>query len=211
VRRELDDLLCKKYPKIFADRNKSMMETCMCWGFDCGDGWFNIIDRLCANIQHHIDQRVESNERNRKYREMVAAARAGDFTAFNEHFKWCLAKPEALENYRLEVLEDPIPVWREEDPEIPQVVADQVKEKYGTLRFYSHGGDDIIDGMIRMAEAMSAVTCEVCGNPGKTVGGGWVRTLCKTHAEEQNYGWEDEEEKYGDYVPYGHPTTEGDN
>jgi hypothetical protein len=192
VRKELDELLCKKYPKIFENRHADMTTTAMCWGFDHGDGWFNIIDRLCANIQHHINQRIESNERNRKYREMVAAARAGDFTLFNEYFSWCLDKPEYLEKYRKEVLEEELPKWREEDKIIPQVVADQVKEKYGTLRFYYHGGDDFIDGMVRMAESMSAVTCEVCGNPGKLVGGGWIRTLCRTHAEEQNYDYEKE-------------------
>ncbi len=52
---EKDKLLCEKYPKIFRDRNGSMHETCMCWGFDHGDGWFNIIDTLCGTIQHHTD------------------------------------------------------------------------------------------------------------------------------------------------------------
>ena len=32
----------------------------------------------------------------------------------------------------------------------------------------------MISGMERMAEAMSAVTCEVCGAPGKTLGGGTI-------------------------------------
>jgi hypothetical protein len=183
MKKELDEKLCAKYPKIFADRNKSMMETCMYWGFDHGDGWFNIIDRLCANIQHHIDQVIERNERNRKYTDMVAAARAGDFSLFDQHFHFVKDMPEALEKYRKEVLEEEIPEWRKEDPEIPQVVADQVKEKYGTLRFYYHGGNDIIDGMVRMAESMSAVTCEVCGAPGTQRGGGWIRTLCDKHHE----------------------------
>jgi hypothetical protein len=196
MRKELDEKLCSKYPKIFADRNKSMMETCMYWGFDHGDGWYNIIDRLCSNIQHRIDQVIERNERNRKYIDMVAASKAGNFDLFDATFSWCKDKPEVIEKYRKEVLEDPVPKWRDEDPEIPQVVAEQVKEKYGTLRFYYHGGDDIIFGMVRMAEAMSAVTCEVCGNPGKTIGDGWVRTLCKTHAEEQNYFWNDEDKEY---------------
>ena len=49
-------------------------------------------------------------------------------------------------------------------------MADQVKEKFGTLRFYYTGGDDRIDGMVRMAESMSAVTCETCGAPGKLRG-----------------------------------------
>ena len=52
---ELDKLLCEKYPKMMVNRNKDMKETCMCWGFECGDGWFNILDQLMSNIQHHID------------------------------------------------------------------------------------------------------------------------------------------------------------
>ena len=27
----------------------------MAWGFEHGDGWFNIIDTLCSVIQHHTD------------------------------------------------------------------------------------------------------------------------------------------------------------
>ena len=26
----------------------------MCWGFCCGDGWFNIIDALCAEISTQV-------------------------------------------------------------------------------------------------------------------------------------------------------------
>ena len=52
---ELDKQLCEKYPKIFKMRNASMQETCMCWGFEHGDGWYDIIDAACKNIQHHID------------------------------------------------------------------------------------------------------------------------------------------------------------
>jgi outer membrane protein assembly factor BamA len=62
----------------------------------------------------------------------------------------------------------------------------QVKEKYGTLRFYYDGGDEKIDGMVRMAEAMSAVTCEVCGNAGKFRGRGWYYTSCDEHAREED-------------------------
>jgi len=28
----------------------------MCWGFDCGDGWYDIIDKLCEKIQKHCDE-----------------------------------------------------------------------------------------------------------------------------------------------------------
>ena len=125
MRQELDKLLCEKYPKMMVNRNKNMQETCMCWGFDCGDGWYNILDQLMGNIQHHIDWK------NRK-EEVVA-----------------------------------------------QVTLDQVKEKFGTLRFYYSGGDDAIDGMVRMAESMSGVTCEECSAPAQTHGPGWIRTICE--------------------------------
>jgi len=51
----LDKYLCQKYPKIFVDRNKSEMESCMHWGIAVGHGWFYLIDTLCEKIQHHID------------------------------------------------------------------------------------------------------------------------------------------------------------
>ncbi len=70
--------------------------------------------------------------------------------------------------------------------EVPQVVVDQVKEKFGTLRFYYHGGDDTIDGMVRMAESMSAFTCEKCGAPGKMRGRGWIYTACDVHTREED-------------------------
>ena len=55
----LDQYLCKKYPKIFADRNKSPMESCMHWGLAVNNGWFYLIDALCDRIQQHIDQHNE--------------------------------------------------------------------------------------------------------------------------------------------------------
>lgn len=67
------------------------------------------------------------------------------------------------------------------------VVVEQVKEKFGTLRFYYRGGDDTISGLVQMAEAMSAKTCECCGQAGKIHGGHWLKTLCETHAQELGY------------------------
>lgn len=81
----------------------------------------------------------------------------------NKYNKW------AVENNRLT------------QEEIPQVVAVQVKEKFGTLRFYYDGGDPYIAGIVDMAESMSACTCEECGSPGKIRGDSWVRTLCDKH------------------------------
>lgn len=52
---ELDTLLCKRYPALFAQRHLPMAVTAMCWGFSCGDGWFALIDQLCTNLQECVD------------------------------------------------------------------------------------------------------------------------------------------------------------
>jgi hypothetical protein len=54
----------------------------------------------------------------------------------------------------------------------------QVKEKYGTLRFYMTTETDEMSSLIDEAELKSAVVCEDCGSTGKLRGGGWARTLC---------------------------------
>lgn len=155
---ELDKKLCEKYPLIFADRNAPMNQTCMCWGFTCGDGWYNIIDRLCARIQGHIDHSHKEIEWDKKWNERVNDPEL-EWTAFVPREERVIREP------------------------IVQVVAIQVKEKFGGLRFYYNGGDDYIRGVVDMAEEMSYVTCEVCGNHGKYLTDRpWIRTLCDEHA-----------------------------
>jgi hypothetical protein len=61
---------------------------------------------------------------------------------------------------------------------VPQVRVQQIKEKFGTLRFYFRGGDEYIYGAVQLAEIMSECLCEDCGAPGKVREGGWIRTLC---------------------------------
>lgn len=53
----------------------------------------------------------------------------------------------------------------------------QVKEKFGTLRFYC-GATEAIDKYVRLAERLSSVTCEDCGKLGKPNDSGWIRTQC---------------------------------
>jgi hypothetical protein len=61
---------------------------------------------------------------------------------------------------------------------------DQVKEKFGTLRFYASGTNREAEALIRVAEKLSAITCEICGKPGKLkVKGAWYRTVCDNEVE----------------------------
>jgi hypothetical protein len=194
MKQELDKLLCEKYPKMMVNRNKNMQETCMCWGFDCGDGWFNILDQLMGNIQHHIDWREKQRKWATEYNEMAAQAKAGNFDLFEEANK--SLTDEEYKNKRLaEIIAGD---FRSVPESIPQVTLDQIKEKFGTLRFYYTGGDDYISGMVSLAESMTGVTCEGCGNPGKTRGGGWVHTYCEPCEEARELArkkYDDEQEQ----------------
>ena len=33
-----------------------MTQTAMCWGIQCGDGWYWLIDQLCSQLQWDIDR-----------------------------------------------------------------------------------------------------------------------------------------------------------
>lgn len=50
MKKELQEELYKKYPKLYKQNSLPMTQTCMCWGFECGDGWFKIIDELSAKL-----------------------------------------------------------------------------------------------------------------------------------------------------------------
>jgi len=55
MRDELDDLLCKRYPNIFINRHLPIQQSAMGRGFECGDGWFDLIDTLCQRLQFLTD------------------------------------------------------------------------------------------------------------------------------------------------------------
>ena len=60
----------------------------------------------------------------------------------------------------------------------------QVKEKFGTLRYYASWEDQVISKYIQNAEKESAKTCETCGAKGKLYAQGWWVTLCPRHYKE---------------------------
>lgn len=53
---ELEKQLFDKYPKIFRQKDLDMKQTAMCWGIECRDGWYDLIDMLCHMLQFHTDQ-----------------------------------------------------------------------------------------------------------------------------------------------------------
>lgn len=52
---DLDAKLCERWPLIFAERHGDPATTGMNWGFQCGDGWYGLIDGLCEVLQRDTD------------------------------------------------------------------------------------------------------------------------------------------------------------
>ena len=42
--------LLAKFPDLYRQYHLPMEQSCMCFGFDCGDGWFKIIQNLSKKL-----------------------------------------------------------------------------------------------------------------------------------------------------------------
>lgn len=105
--------LIEHFPNLYRGVTKPLTESLMGFGFECGDGWFELIKELS----------------------------------------------EKLEPLGVEAL--------------------QVKEKWGTLRFYLTNATDEAWDLVEAAEEASESICEECGAPGKMRDEHlWVLTLC---------------------------------
>lgn len=186
MNKHLDKYLCEKYPKIFANRGKSPQETCMCWGFP-GDGWFLILDRACGLIQHHLDNPRWVEKRD-VFTRLKKLWNATAWNWFIYPLSSLIIKGEKPSKTQWKVYGRFVKWFsfdiRYEKPKNSpsQLVADQVKEKFGTLRFYYHGGDEYTQAIVDFAASLSCYTCEDCGAMDETVGRnsrGWIRTTCE--------------------------------
>lgn len=168
MHKELEDTLIQKYPSLFQNRDKAPTESLMCFGCECGDGWFGILDNLFGYLTHLR----ESLATDLKIKTELTTAENGGYVEFR----------------------------------CPQIVLDQVKEKYGTLRVYWHFDltevdavrsealeednvnrtlgryADTVENAIDFSEYLSSKTCEVTGKPGKLYSNGWCVTLCEEEA-----------------------------
>lgn len=44
-------ILFNRYPRLYRGRTLSFQDSAMSWGFECGDGWFDLINRLSSQIE----------------------------------------------------------------------------------------------------------------------------------------------------------------
>lgn len=66
MKEELEDKLVRDFPNLYRQVNDTPMETCMCWGFECDDGWFELIYELSKKITL-IDPEVQAMQVKEKY------------------------------------------------------------------------------------------------------------------------------------------------
>lgn len=127
MRKELQEKLYKDFKNIFKEKDGKISETCMCWGIECGDGWFDIIYDLCTEIRK-IEQKYKVN-----------------------------------------------------------IIATQVKEKFGSLRFYTREIQSkktkeyqiFLSLAKKVAHIRSLETCELCGKKASLRDrDAYIQTLC---------------------------------
>jgi len=129
----LTSYLVNRYSGMYKEFSKGITPKVpfypMAFGFECGDGWYKLIDKLSAKIYKYINRVQQEN-----------------------------------------------------------FYVIQVKEKFGTLRFYTSWEDKLISKYIQDAEKESAKTCETCGAKGKLYAKGWYVTSCPRHYKEWKIG-----------------------
>jgi hypothetical protein len=137
MRKDLEQKFKERWPTWF-DLDGSPRTTAMAHGFTHGDGWFDLVWRLCEQIEPIV--------------------LAGDA----DTREW----------------DAPLDATRQ-----PPFEVDQVKEKFGRLRFYENSRNQRIAELIEQAEEQSLRICDICGQPGTLRKDMPWRTRCDEHID----------------------------
>lgn len=161
----LEDRLVKRFPLIFKDYRGDMRQTCMTWGFECGDGWFKLIYDLCLDIEDLCRDRDV---------QVIAVQVKEKFGGLRFYYHSQLPQTffskisGKIRNYMFS-RKLGIPYWK---------IIDFRKKFWKTI-------DEKIQDRVDKAEQDSYKICEQCGAPGKLIGKGWMYTMCSKCAEEK--------------------------
>lgn len=214
MNKENTDKLLKRFPVLYQDYYDPMSHSCMCWGFEHGDGWFEIIWQLSLSIEDALGYTplqkrwfLLKKKYAKKWNDLIYRLSP---VVYNRYvMKGTGAKGDPFQRVLVELAPDcdwlmtlakKLPD-RSSDfkstighfqscglkhfvvhPDTGFKVS-QIKEKFGTLRFYCNIGGTI-GRYVSFAERLSAMTCDFCGKYGKTeCVRGWYRTVCKDHSQ----------------------------
>jgi len=152
MKQESENIFKTKYPKCFEYLNNEGSIPPIFTGINCGDGWYEIIDSLLMEINSYINEKESTPRKNKKH----------PFSSIIN-----LLIPPKFRIYKKE-------------ESVPHIQITEITKRFGGLNIYYKGGDNYIQGLIKLAEEMSYKTCEQCGsttNVGTT--SGIIKTICK--------------------------------
>lgn len=150
--------LMEEFPLLFREKDLPMNMTCMCWGIECGIGWYQPIYKLCCKLE-------SLNEFFFKQHGFIVKADQVKEKMGTLHFYWSFDKAEPGKFG-----------WTPE-----------LEEQWNRPR-YIHLRDavcDIVQKAVNTAEDECFRTCEHCG---RTIGSifspryetvGWISYICE--------------------------------
>ena len=173
MKKDLQDKLYAKYPKIFRQKDLDKMQTLMCWGIETDDGWYDLIDEVCQHLQWNTDKnghpQVEFVQVKEKY---------GDLRIYTSV---CPVKKKPVKFMDKFV---GIFIWITDKLWWKGLISSDYRLAYAN----DERCNGSIDGKIDFVESFSTRVCEVCGEKGNLQNrGSWLKTLCEKHRIELEY------------------------
>ena len=165
MNKEHTELLWKNYPRTYCGRTKSITQSLIPFGFECGDGWFYPIKKLSAKIEalnimlepYHV--KIEATQVKEKYAQL----------------SW----------YYMVLPTDTDVEYPDESEQTPEM-----KEKLQKQEVMLEYANEMAEEYIDKAENECMEVCEDCGtqfyegNP-RVMTTGWMNILCKKCAEKE--------------------------
>jgi hypothetical protein len=184
-----EEKLMSKFPNLFPKdaEGYSKSPECDLW---CPIGWESLVETLCSSINHHVENNQTWIPKYVKYhavciwihkhlfihRILTYVSRAIDPVVYPPSGLLPASKADELRRAspiltqlvrRVRKLNSFLsPTRRFTKKTIPPVTIQQVKEKFGGLRFYYSGGDERVSGMVSFAEQLSYKICKETGERG---------------------------------------------
>lgn len=151
------ETLTEKFPLLFTTADH---EPFTLFGFECGDGWYNIIAAACNCIYHEFRQ-AQRDVAHYSTRIQEINQPGPELDLAKSHLQKSILRLDTCQQ------------------SLPKFV--QIKEKFGGLCMYYDGGNEFSRGVISMAEVVADVTCQTCGSVAVPVPGSWRKqcTVCK--------------------------------
>lgn len=211
------DSLLVKYPNLFPiDKDGNVCHPdCGTW---CPPGWQTLVDDLCNYIDKHCKTHVSYEQKhprwtkfnlwlfkqtfcrvynllwrlNDPYTKYLGDVKENSFRMIPQSVTERVKRdhPIRLSNQNiLQRIQSILrPKYKHNKVPAPQVTIGQIKEKFGTLRFYYDGGDEYVRGAVSFAEYLSSKICQETGDRASLCSrGSWVKTLSPTEAATQGY------------------------